>query len=138
MNDQWTNDRLTYLRGLKNPTDHQQLFLMLADKSPRTEDDERKLLALIKAEKAAERAQKARADVTRLVNADKLAERKARDHELYKVAGLLALAGLVDKQTGKPMWDLGELLGALLDLAQAPAAEKRGQWKQRGDALLAR
>ena len=92
----------------------------------------------MRAEKAAERAQKARADAARIVNAEKITERKARDHELYQVAGLLSLAGLVDKHSGKPMTDRGELLGALLGLAKVPADDsRRAEWKRAGDALLA-
>ena len=92
---------------------------MLADKPDRTADDGRKLAALVRAEKAAERAQKARADAARIINAEKAAERKARDHELYQSAGLLIQAGLVDTTTGKPTRDRGELLGALMSLAEA-------------------
>ena len=111
---------------------------MLADKPDRTADDGRKLAALVRAEKAAERAQKARADAARIINAEKAAERKARDHELYQSAGLLILAGLVDTTTGKPTRDRGELLGALMSLAEAQVDDaKRAAWKAKGDALMA-
>ena len=47
-------------------------------------------------------------------------------------------AGLVDKKTGKPVMDRGELLGALLGLAKLLADNpKRAEWKRAGDALLA-
>jgi Conjugal transfer protein TraD len=82
--------------------------------------------------------QKARANAARVVNADKLATRKARDRELYNSAGLLILAGLVDTQSGRPVSDRGELLGALLELAQVQQDElRRKGWKRAGDALLA-
>ncbi|ELQ6006573.1 conjugal transfer protein TraD [Cronobacter sakazakii] len=136
--DKWLADRLAYLRGLKAPSDQQRLLLALADKPNRTADDERKMAALIRAEKAAERAQKARAEAARIINAEKAAERKARDRELYQSAGLLILAGLVDTATGKPTRDRGELLGALVSLAEAQVDdEKRAAWKRKGDALLA-
>ena len=136
--DKWLNERLAYIRGLKAPNDQQRLMLMLAEKGTLSADEARKLNALIRAEKAAERAQKARADAARIVNAEKVSERKARDHELYQVAGLLSLAGLVDKHSGKPMTDRGELLGALLGLAKVPADDsRRAEWKRAGDALLA-
>ncbi len=136
--DKWLADRLAYLRGLKAPSDQQRLLLALADKPNRTADDERKMAALIRAEKAAERAQKARAEAARIINAEKAAERKARDRELYQSAGLLILAGLVDTTTGKPTRDRGELLGALVSLAEAQVDdEKRAAWKRKGDALLA-
>ena len=130
--------RLAYLSGLKAPSDHQRLLLLLADKPDRTPEDERKLTALVRAEKAAERAQKARANAARIVNAEKLMERKARDRELYNAAGLMILAGLVDSKTGMPILDRGELLGALMELSRvAPEDERKAQWKRKGDALLA-
>lgn len=138
MQDEWIKARLDYLRGLKSPNDQQRLLMLLADKNERTAEDNRKLAALVKAEKAAERAQKARASAARIVNAEKEAARKARDRELYQSAGLLILAGLVDTSTGAPNIDRGELLGALLGLAKVPADDqRRAEWKRAGDALLA-
>lgn len=138
MHDEWLKTRLVYLRGLKAPSDYQRLLLLLAEIPHPTPEEERKLAALMRAEKAADRAQKARANAARVVNADKLATRKARDRELYNSAGLLILAGLVDTQTGRPASDKGELLGALLELAQVPPDDHRKKgWKHAGDALLA-
>lgn len=138
MQDKWLEDRVAYIRGLKSPNDHQRLLLLLNDKKGATDDDRRKLVALVKAEKAAEKAQRAKASVAKIVNAEKLAERKRRDHELYQSAGLLILAGLVDTKTGKPTLDRGELLGALLGLAKVPADDsRRAEWKRAGDTLLA-
>ncbi|EBG3748877.1 hypothetical protein FIX32_21485 [Salmonella enterica] len=139
MQDKWLTERVAYIRGLKSPNDHQRLLLLLNDKKDATPDDLRKLVALVKAEKAAERAQRAKASVARIVNAEKLAERKRRDRELYQSAGLLILAGLVDTKTGVPTRDRGELLGALLALAGSEATtEKRAEWKKKGDTLLAK
>lgn len=138
MQDDWLNTRLEYLRGLKAPSDHQRLLLLLADKPDRTPEDGRKLAALVRAEKAAERAQKARANAARVVNQEKITVRKARDRELYSAAGLMILAGLVDSRTGRPLLDRGELLGALMELSRvAPEDERKAQWKRKGDALLA-
>ena len=138
MQAKWLADRVAYIRGLKSPNDHQRLLLLLNDKKGATNDDLRKLVALVKAEKAAEKAQRAKASVAKIVNAEKLAERKNRDHQLYQSAGLLILAGLVDTKTGKPTLDRGELLGALLGLAKVPSDDaRRSDWKRAGDALLA-
>ena len=138
MQYKWLEDRVAYIRGLKSPNDHQRLLLLLNDKKDATNDDRRKLVALIHAEKAADRAQRAKASVAKIVNAEKQAVRKRRDHELYQSAGLLILAGLVDTKTGKPTIDRGELLGALLGLAQIPSDDsRRRDWKRAGDALLA-
>ena len=135
---EWLEDRVAYIRGLKSPNDHQRLLLLMNDKKDATDDDRRKLVALIRAEKAAEKAQRAKASVAKIVNAEKQAERKNRDHQLYQSAGLLILAGLVDTKTGNPTLDRGELLGALLGLAKVPADDvRRSDWKRAGDALIA-
>ena len=87
------------------------------------------------------RATKARQDAANLINTEKKvaakSERTARTHELCNSAGLLILAGLVDTKTGKPAIDKGELLGALMGLAEVPAQDpRRVEWKLAGDALL--
>ncbi len=138
----WLVSRVAYLKGLKSRTDQQELLVLLAEKTDRTPKDEKNFAALVKAEKANVRAAKARQEAASLINAERKAtaeaERKARDHEMYQAAGLLSLAGLVDKKTGKPVMDRGELLGALLGLAKLPADNpKRAEWKRAGDALLA-
>jgi hypothetical protein len=139
MLEQWTQERAQYIRGLKTPTEYQQIILMLLEKAERTAEESKKLNVLLKAERAAARAQAAKADAVRIMNADKLAERKARDHEMYQAAGLLAMAGLVDRKTGKPTRDRGELLGALLALAKSNIDEaKRSEWKRAGDEALSK
>jgi hypothetical protein len=131
MMDQWTTQRLRHLRSLKTLSDHQRTLLLLAEKSPRTDDDERKLAALIKAERAAERAQKARATATRIINAERRAERKAKDHLTILKGALINWAVLEGR-------DLGELLGALLEYTESGMPEDRSRWKEQGDALLAK
>lgn len=137
----WLTTRVTYLKGLKSRNDQQELLVLLADKKDRTSQDEKKLVALVKAERASVRAAKARQEAANLINAERKstaeAERKARDHEMYQAAGLLSLAGLVDKKTGKATMDRGQLLGALLGLAKVPQDDtRRADWKRAGDALL--
>lgn len=137
----WLTTRITYLKSLKSRNDQQELLVLLADKKDRTPQDEKKLAALIKAERASVRATKARQEAANLINAERKstaeAERKARDHEMYQAAGLLSLAGLVDKKTGRPTMDRGQLIGALLGLAKVPQDDaRRADWKRAGDALL--
>ncbi|HEB3408228.1 TPA: hypothetical protein RZC33_004516, partial [Salmonella enterica subsp. enterica serovar Senftenberg] len=90
--NEWLEKRLAYIRGLNAPNEQQRLLLMLAQLSQPTPNDRRKLGVLIRAEKAAERALKARADAAKVLNAERRAVRKARDHELYKAAGLMGVA----------------------------------------------
>jgi hypothetical protein len=138
MKDKWLSERILHIKNLKSPSDQQRLLLMLSEKTPRTNDEERKLNFLIKAEWAEAKAQKARSDVARIVNAEKESARKARDRELYQAAGLLILAGLVDTKTGSPLIDRGELLGALIGVEETSVTDAvRTEWKRTGDALLA-
>jgi len=140
-NDAWLKDRVAYLKGLKSRNEQQELLVLLAEKYNRNAQDDKKLNAIVKAEKAGLRATKARQDAANLINAEKKAaakaERAARTHELCNSAGLLILAGLVDTKSGKPTIDKAELLGALLGLAKVPAEDpRRKEWKRAGDSLL--
>ncbi len=138
MKETWILERLVYIRNLKSPNDQQRLLLLLYEKKSRTAEDNRKLSFLVKAEWAEVKAQKAKSDVARIVQAEKDSARKARDRELYQSAGLLILAELVDSKTGTPVLDRGELLGALLGMAKVPVDDPvRSQWKRAGDALIA-
>jgi len=141
--DKWLKDRVAYLKGLKSRNEQQELLVLLAEKTSRTAQDDKKFNAIIKAEKASQRATKARQDAAKLINEENRvaakADRAARTHELCNSAGLLILAGLVDTKTGKPALDKGELLGALLGLAKVSAEDpRRLEWKRAGDALLAK
>lgn len=134
----WLGDKIKTIKGYKSPSEQQKLLVLLAEMENRSEDDEKALSALIRAEKAAERAANARKEAVKLVNKKKEEERTARSRELYNSAGLMIVAGLVDTKTGKPLFDAGELVGALAALAQvSPDDERRRKWKQTGDAMLA-
>ncbi len=142
-NDSWLNDRMTFLKALKTRNEQQELIVLLAENTKRSPLDTKKLAALVKAEKASIRANKARQEAANLINAEKkalaTAARNARTHELCESAGLMGLAGLVDTFTGKPTIDRGELLGALMGLAKVPADDpRRTDWKRAGDTLLAK
>lgn len=137
----WLKDRISYINGLKNPTEQQKLMVLLFEKKDRTATDQKKLDALVKAERATVRANEARQKAANLINAEKRAaadaERKARNHELYNSAGLLIMAGLVDTKTGKPVMDSATLLGALLSLGKVPQEDSRWQgWKTVGEERL--
>ncbi len=135
---EWLEKRVAYIKGLKTPIEQQRLLVELVEKQERTPNDDHLLAALIKAEKAAARLLTARAAANKVLNAEADAARRVRSHELFRAAGLLILAGLVDSKTGKPVWDRMELLGALIELAECPHAEdERRGWRVRGDALMA-
>ena len=134
-NDEWLNDRVKYLNGLKSRNEQQELLVLLAEKTNRTAQDDKKFNAIIRAEKAGQRATKARQDAARLINEENRdvakAERAARTHELCNSAGLLILAGLVDTKTGQPAIDKGELLGrcwVLLKFQRKTQGGWSGNW----------
>lgn len=133
----WLSNKILFIRGLKNPSDQLALLLLLSENPARTPDEDKLFAALVRAEKASERARSAQSEANRILKAEASAERKRRDHELYKVAGLLGLVGLVDKKTGKPLIDRGELTGALAVIAHTPPSDpSRIEWKKAGDAIL--
>ena len=82
MTNEWLSEKITYISALKNPNDAQRLLLELSQIQYRTPDQEKKINALIKAEKAIDRANKQKVAVRKLLNAEKEAERKARTRHL--------------------------------------------------------
>ena len=133
-NNSWLTDRVAYLKGLKARTEQQELLVLLADNPARTAQDGKKLAALVKAEKAAVRASKARQEVSNLLNAEKRAvkeeQRRARNHRLILQGVLIDLAGLEHRSRG-------ELLGLLLAASTTEDPQRWASWKVKGDALLA-
>ena len=139
----WLSDRVAYIKGLKTATEQQKLIVVLYEKQNPTAQEQKKLAVLVRAEKAAVRANEARQRASAIINAEKRAEaqaeRKARNHELYNAAGLLIMAGLVDTKTGKPLMDKATLLGALMSLGKVPQEDNRWQgWKTTGSEILAK
>jgi len=136
-NADWLQQRIQYIQTLKTPNEQQQLLAIMGGRSDLGSDEKKKLAILIKAEKADEKAQQAKAELKQLLQTEKKAQRKQRDRELYNSAGLLILADLVDTKTGKPKIDRAELLGALVSLSQVAADHpKRHEWRQSGQILL--
>ena len=73
---EYLNDLVKRFEGYKSPTDTQQLIILLGNKDNRSDDDNRKLSVLLKAEKKADQLAKARADARRLLDAEKAKARK--------------------------------------------------------------
>lgn len=144
MNDKWLIERIEHIRNKKSPSDQQRLLVLLVEKDDKTPKEEQDFKALVRAEKAVARLEKAaekvassKTKVSKILKAERSAKEKARTHELIKSAGLLIMAGLVDSTTGKPCWNTEELLGALTSMAEAQIDEtKRSSWKRRGEKIL--
>lgn len=73
---EYLNSLVTRFRAYKSPNDTQKLIVALGSKSERSDDDDKKLSVLLRAEKKADELVKARAATQRIMNAEKTATRK--------------------------------------------------------------
>lgn len=76
INTDYLNNLIKRFKGYKSPNETQQLIIALGDKLHRTTEDDRKLEILLRAEKKADELLKARADIKRLLDAEKASIRK--------------------------------------------------------------
>lgn len=128
---EWTEKRIAYIRGLKAPSDMQRAILALYGMGERSSAENRQLDALLKAEKANEKADEARAKAYKVMNARREDERKARTRELIELGGIVSM---VDFPTDK-----GLLAGALVHLKEQLSEggdALQAKLKARGDGLL--
>lgn len=132
-NDAWHRSRIAYLRGLRRPSKDQRLLLELIDLNSGSTEDEEKIEALWRVERAAARLDDAKAKSRRLVYGEKVSERKARTHKLVQLGLLVHKAEL--------HLDHGLALGALMDCAQRlrqPGGQDLAdRWKSVGDKAIA-
>ncbi len=128
----WEEKRVQYIDGLKKPSEAQQLLSILFKTANRTDAESKKLAALVKAEKANDRALTANAAITKMMNGTKEDERRARNHRLIQQGILFDLVGLDTRSRGEM---LGALIAAVASAKSNP--EYWASWKAKGDALLA-
>jgi hypothetical protein len=128
----WEEKRVQYIDGLKKPSEAQQLLAILFKKANRTDAESKKLAALVKAEKANDRALTANAAITKMMNGAKEDERRARNHRLIQQGILFDLVGLDTRSRGEM---LGALIAAVASAKSNP--EHWASWKTNGDSLLA-
>lgn len=72
----YLNSLVTRFKAYKKPNDTQKLIIALGSKSERSDDDDKKLTVLLRAEKKSDELMKARAATQRIMNAEKTAARK--------------------------------------------------------------
>ena len=72
----YLNSLVTRFKSYKRPNDTQRLIIALGELQERSDDDNKKLSILIRAEKKADELAKARAATSRIMNAEKTAARK--------------------------------------------------------------
>lgn len=128
----WEQKRVQYIDGLKKPSEAQQLLSILFKKTDPTDAESKKLAALVRAEKANERALNANAVITKMMTSAKDDERRARNHRLIQQGILFDLVGLDTRSRGEM---LGALIAAVASAKSNP--EHWTSWKAKGDAMLA-
>lgn len=136
----WVNSRVNFIKALSRPTEEQRLLVALYDERDNlTAIQKKKFDVLVRAERATEKAAAAKAELKAISRSEKDEARKLRNHNLFRAAGLLQLAGLVDKETGKP-FDSETLLGALNYIKSIVDNPQNVQmlngWKSQGDLQL--
>lgn len=129
----WLSGHLLFLKGLKSPSETQQLLILLAGKKERTAKEQKTFDVMVKSEKAAEKAKAARSAVSSMLSSAKkeeaAAERKSRTHGLIQNGLLFDYAKLTHLSRA-------ELLGLLIAGASSPPNLIK-EWSARGVAMLA-
>lgn len=135
--------RFDYLATQKSLSEPQKLFFAIAElwlNAPDKMDGQkwRDLKVLAKAEQATVKAENAKIAARKIVSAENEKARKQRTHNMLNAAGLMGLAGLLDKKTGKPLASNEQMLGALIELAnRQPSDSEKAHWAEVGAAALA-
>ncbi len=92
VDDEYLENLVKRFKAFKSPNDTQKLIILLGEKDNRSDDDNRKLSVLLKAEKKADQLFKARADARRLIDAEKGRQRKARTRRMMILASAVESA----------------------------------------------
>lgn len=113
MNDKdvdYLNELVSRYKEYKSPTDTQKLIVALGSKSDKTDDDNKKLMILMRAEKKAEELHKARQKTRDLLQAEKKAARKLETRKKVIWGSALKTASVNDAQIAQVMrrlWNEG-------------------------------
>ena len=130
---QLPNQHLAYLKALSKPTEYQRLLIELYEKDEHSPIENKKLMALIKTEKAHLRAMKAKKEMQQLLNAEankeKALQRKQRTKRLIELGALFDIANLGHH-------DPATLVGMLSNIRIAPDDPKWTNWHTQGVSIL--
>lgn len=137
---QLVENQVKYIKALVKPTEEQRLLTELYDAQEHlTPEQKKKFDLLVRAERAEEKVSAAKAELKAITRNEKDIARKERNHNLFQAAGLLQLAGLIDKETGKPN-DAEMLLGALNHIKSIIDNQENTplliDWKSKGNLQL--
>lgn len=107
---------VTRFKAYKSPNDTQRLIIALSDKLERSNDDDKKLSVLLRAEKKADELVKARSATQRIINAEKTATRKLETRK--KVIWGAAL-----KTASKDHSDIAQIMSKLVKEGYVSASD---------------
>jgi Conjugal transfer protein TraD len=130
--NEWNEKRVAYIQGLKAPSDMQKTILELYTLPNRTASENKQLDALLKVEKINERAEQAKVQAYKIINARKEEGRKARTRELIELGGIVQLTDF-EKDKGLLA---GVLLYAMDQFKGHNGSDLKTTLKIRGDKLL--
>ncbi|MGP5519129.1 hypothetical protein ACTXNA_12985 [Psychrobacter celer] len=99
----YLNSLVTRFKAYKRPNDTQRLIIALGELQERSDDDNKKLSILIRAEKKADELAKARAATSRIMNAEKTAARKLETRKKVIWGAALKTAAKNDAQIAQMM-----------------------------------
>lgn len=99
----YLNSLVTRFKAYKRPNDTQRLIIALGELQERSDDDNKKLSILIRAEKKADELVKARAATSRIMNAEKTAARKLETRKKVIWGAALKTAAQNDAQIAQMM-----------------------------------
>lgn len=102
----YLNSLVTRFKAYKSPNDTQRLIIALGNKLERSDNDDKKLTVLLKAEKKADELMKARSATQRLINAEKVAARKLDTRKKVIWGSALKTASKNDAQIAQIMQKL--------------------------------
>lgn len=108
VDNEYLNKLMERFKSYKSPTETHQLIIALGEKINRTKEEEKNLNILLNAEKKLEQLNKARAEARKLLQAEKVKERKARNHRLIIWGSALLKASENDAQIAQIMQKLFE------------------------------
>lgn len=99
----YLNSLVTRFKAYKKPNDTQKLIIALGELQERSDDDDKKLSVLLRAEKKADELVKARAATQRIMNAEKTAARKLDTRKKVIWGAALKTAAKNDAQIAQMM-----------------------------------
>ena len=100
---EYLNSLVTRFKTYKKPNDTQKLIIALGELQERSDDDNKKLSVLLRAEKKADELVKARAATQRIMNAEKTAARKLETRKKVIWGAALKTAAKNDAQIAQMM-----------------------------------